>query len=269
MLLALVVACTGPELPETEWFQVPPAPVRDLRIEGVTEADLVGRWTLVVVGWMSCPDVCPAALRGLASVAAEDDVQVWFVSIDPDRDRDRLQDVAWYHDDLRGLTGTRDALDGLVQTLGLSYAPDGDAWEHSTSAALVDPEANLVGYVLQPSDPLSLRRALDRARASYEPHADLWTADGPPGAEMWAVYGELKAGVQGVRAPGYGQAQLHQTVVRDGRARMEPRSSLPAGSRLEPGGTHLMVGGGSPPADRLLLDLELSDGRALVLAPVR
>lgn len=269
MLWLALVGCGAPALPETEWVDVPPTPVRDVALEGVDDRDLVGHWTVVVIGYLTCPDVCPTALRGLSEVAGEEDVEVWFVSIDPDRDRGRLADVRWYHESIRGLTGTREALDELVATLGLAYAPDGTSWEHSTSAAVVDPEANVVGYALQPGNGASMRRVLDRVRRAHEPHADLWTAEGPPTAEMWAIYGRLSADVLGVEARGYEEAHLHQTVVRDGRARMETRSSLPRGSVLEPGGTHLMIGGGSAPDDSVLVDLRLADRQVLVAAPVR
>jgi len=56
-----------------------------------TEADLVGRPTALFFGFITCPDICPTTLATLATLKAQlgpqgDDIQVVFVTVDPERD---------------------------------------------------------------------------------------------------------------------------------------------------------------------------------------
>src|SRR5664279_5922545 len=57
----------------------------------VTEAALQGHWTVVFFGYTYCPDVCPTTLQTLAQAQNQlgpngRDLQVLFVSVDPQRD---------------------------------------------------------------------------------------------------------------------------------------------------------------------------------------
>src|ERR1700754_2682307 len=57
----------------------------------VDQTILNGKWTLVFFGFTYCPDYCPTTLSMLAATKAElgdraDDVQIVFISVDPERD---------------------------------------------------------------------------------------------------------------------------------------------------------------------------------------
>jgi protein SCO1/2 len=61
----------------------------------ISQASLQGKWSYVFFGYMSCPDVCPNTLHELNSFrslladeagAEPEELQVIFVSVDPDRD---------------------------------------------------------------------------------------------------------------------------------------------------------------------------------------
>jgi protein SCO1/2 len=57
----------------------------------VDQSLLDGKWSLVFFGFTYCPDYCPTTLQGLAATearlgAAADDLQIVFVSVDPERD---------------------------------------------------------------------------------------------------------------------------------------------------------------------------------------
>jgi protein SCO1/2 len=57
----------------------------------VNQGVLNGKWSAVFFGYTYCPDVCPTTLQTLAQAkvalgAAARDLQVVFVSVDPDRD---------------------------------------------------------------------------------------------------------------------------------------------------------------------------------------
>lgn len=60
-----------------------------------TLADFNGKVVLVFFGYTQCPDVCPTTLARFATVAKElgpdaDNLQVLFVSVDPERDTQEL-----------------------------------------------------------------------------------------------------------------------------------------------------------------------------------
>ena len=88
------------------------------------------------------------------------------MSVDPERDDlTRIGAyVRWFDGRIRGLTGSRAQLDHAVQALGLHYervTEDGVVRvEHSTAAAVVDPQGRLVGYTLRPSDGAAFARDL-------------------------------------------------------------------------------------------------------------
>lgn len=276
--LLVLLGCNGPDLqlPETELVPVPPRPVRGLHLAGpdgpLDESAFVGRWTLVSLGWLRCPDVCPTALRGYADLLPMDDVHVWFVDIDPEHDSEHLVDqVRWYDPDILPVTGSRAALDHFATSIGLAYRPDGDGWEHSTSAALVDPQANVVGYVLRPGDAVSTRSAIEALQRQHRPSADLWVRSAPPGAQVLAGFGDIHATIVGLSAPAFERAELHASLEVDGMMRMERLDAVNGGRTLAPGNDHIMlIGPKQPTHDSVLLDLEHAAGtRSLVRAPIR
>src|SRR5512135_927721 len=80
-------------------------------------SDLRGKWILLAYGYTHCPDVCPLTLSHLRDVkktidANSDQVQVVFVTIDPDRDTTDIMRQYVAHFDqqftqkFKGLTGT-------------------------------------------------------------------------------------------------------------------------------------------------------------------
>lgn len=78
-----------------------------------------------------------------------------------------------------------------------------------------------------------------------------WIREAPPASQVLAGYmtiintGDAPAEITGISSPDFTRAELHQTRVEDGVARMVPVASIPvpAGGRvrLEPGGMHLML----------------------------
>ena len=112
---------------------------------------------------------------------------------------------------------------------------------------------------------------------------DPWVREPPPGATVLAAYLTLtnRSGspqmLLGASSPLFEQIEIHQTVERDGTARMvrQERLEVPPGGQLSfaPGSYHLMLIG--PRAtlhegDTVDLRLELEGGDAVdVSAPVR
>lgn len=119
---------------------------------------LRGQWTLVFVGYTSCPDICPMTMAKLAALQPKlqqmtsTPVQIWFVSVDPKRDTpvQLAQYVKHFNQPaLKARTADHPALFPFVRQLGLMYAiPQQQEGrylvDHSASIALIGPKADVV-----------------------------------------------------------------------------------------------------------------------------
>ena len=92
--------------------------------------ELRGHWTLVFLGFTSCPDVCPTTLAELAGAqkqweAIPDSLRprVLFVSVDPERDTPaRLGEyVHAFHKDTLAATADVPSLERFTTALGLVF----------------------------------------------------------------------------------------------------------------------------------------------------
>lgn len=127
----------------------------------VTEASLRGRWTVVFIGFVSCPDICPTTLTDMAKAqrawAALPEAQrprLLFVSIDPERDTPEL--IAGYarhfHPETVAATQPDLArLETFTNSLSLVFrkVPQGDTYtmDHSVSMVVLDPEVRVAGVI--------------------------------------------------------------------------------------------------------------------------
>jgi len=131
--------------------------------------DLRGRWSLVFLGFASCPDVCPNALYSLSLVeqslpntgSNSAPKQFLFVSVDPERDTGERLDayVEHFNPAFRAATGTPGQLADLANQLGTGFQiaehePGAASYDvyHSSSVVLVDPRGRLRGAFQQPLD---------------------------------------------------------------------------------------------------------------------
>ena len=117
--------------------------------EPVTKAQFKGQWNLVFLGYTSCPDICPLTLAKLNAVykelEADYPLQIWFVSVDPNRDtaEKRKQYIDYFNPNFLAVSGQHKDLFPVVRELGLIYAISDTtkadyAVDHSASVALVD-----------------------------------------------------------------------------------------------------------------------------------
>jgi len=284
-LLGALASCRcGPDAPAAWLDTVQPAePRRALRgwalhrADGspFDEGDLVGRTSLVFVGYTRCPDVCPTTLSLLCGLGELDPpVRVVFLSVDPEHDRAGLADYTRHFDeDIVGITGSREAVDHAVAQLGAAYAFRDGRVDHSTSLFVVDANANVAGFVLRPSTVEGVQRDLAALRSHRPPRlrADLTAPPAPPGAPG-VVYGTLgapeAATITALSSPDVDRVELHRTVHRGPMSGMQPVDVLQIGPdapvELAPGGLHLMLLG-ERRAAAPILDVAFEDGgRALV-----
>lgn len=137
--------------------------------------ELRGHWTLVFLGFTSCPDVCPTTLTELAQAQKQwepipDSLRprVVLVSIDPQRDTPaRLGEYAHaFHKDTIAATADVPSLERFATSLGMVFQkapgkhfeqnPDDYTMDHSASIAVLDPQGRLAGLIRPPFNPQAI-----------------------------------------------------------------------------------------------------------------
>lgn len=121
----------------------------------VTEEIFAGRPLAMYFGFTHCPDICPTTLARLAAATrnlpedTREDLQLAFVSVDPDRDgpEQLARYTAAFSDRMLGLTGTQKQLTALTRRYRVTYGyeePDADGdYEVSHSSAILVFDADL------------------------------------------------------------------------------------------------------------------------------
>ena len=136
----------------------PPAPQIELaKLDGETFklSDQKGKAVLLFFGYTSCPDVCPTTLAELKSamdgVKAAEQVQVVFISVDPNRDTpEKIQQyVNHFNENFIGLSGSLNELEMIWEDYGIfreevqSDSAFGYIVNHTARVYLIDLDGNL------------------------------------------------------------------------------------------------------------------------------
>ena len=131
-------------------------------------SDQNGKVVLIFFGFTSCPDVCPTTLAEL-NLALDDmnadpeDVQVIFISVDPDRDSpEKIQEyVERFNSSFTGLSGSLEELQPIWGEYGVfrEIVPGSTAMDytvnHTARVILIDPQGNMrlsYGFQTPPED---------------------------------------------------------------------------------------------------------------------
>lgn len=143
--------------------EIKPFKLVDQNQQTFTNDSLSGKWSLVFLGYLSCPDICPMTMAKLANLlpklhsVAEQPVQVLFVSVDPQRDiaERRKEYVEYFNPDIVGLGAEHKDLFPFVRNLGLMYSiPSGEEQnyfvDHSASVVLINPQG-LIAAIFKPT----------------------------------------------------------------------------------------------------------------------
>ncbi len=114
---------------------------------------LMGHWTIVLFGFLHCPDICPTSLSQLATLAAslsektiDKNVSYVFVSVDPGRDSvvEVGQYVRYFDSSILGVTGSEEQLTQFSRSLGIRFkvSPGNEDYTvaHSIKFSIIDPE---------------------------------------------------------------------------------------------------------------------------------
>lgn len=159
------------------------------------------KWALLYFGFTSCPDVCPIDLSKINQahqlMGKSDQLQVVFISVDPNRDIGKLDNFASaFNPSFRGLTANQDELMLISKTLGVYHEvvksqemaeEDHSDHEHShdsnkivtdenqssskvahydidhtSSYLLFNPKLELVALLTNPHNPEPMANALDK-----------------------------------------------------------------------------------------------------------
>jgi protein SCO1/2 len=140
----------------------PPREAPDFTLQGskgapVTLSKLRGKVVLLYFGFTLCPKICPVTVTRLAEVfkglgPAASDVQVVFVTVDPDRDTPaRLREfLEFFNPSFLGATDKEEALDAVKQAYGILATKAasenkklGYEVHHSSSIYMIDRQGKL------------------------------------------------------------------------------------------------------------------------------
>lgn len=162
--------------------EIPPFELSDHDGKVFDNERLVGKWSLITLGFTQCPDVCPFVLSNLQATHAEvglrtrpDNLpQVIFVGVDQKRDEPILKDyVTYFHPDFLGVTGPWDRMTKFVEGID-GYAklgkPDKDGnydVQHTASIIVVAPSGRIVAKLSPPLDPGTVAEYLIRRQIMY------------------------------------------------------------------------------------------------------
>lgn len=166
--MPLFAAKSDPETVE------PPKPLgaftlTDHRGFAFNKESLTGKWSLVLIGFTQCPDICPFTLQNLTLVIEQLSLrvtpdklpQVIFVGVDPDRDKPVLGDyVNAFNPDFLGATGEWSELTKLVEGLeGFARIEGKEPGKsdyqvfHSAFVGVIDPQGRLAARLNPPMNP--------------------------------------------------------------------------------------------------------------------
>ncbi len=129
--------------------------------EVISLSDFKDNVVLIFFGYTSCPDVCPTTLTSIAaalnklSISELKEVQVLFISVDPERDTaEKLKGFTeYFHPNILGVSGTKQAIDKVVKQYASAYSKVKNGSEvgylvdHSSAIYVVDQDGQLVNML--------------------------------------------------------------------------------------------------------------------------
>lgn len=118
--------------------------------------DFKGKLVLLFFGYTNCPVVCPTTMSTLNDALQElgdlsSDVQVLFVTVDPDRDTPEVLSkyVPYFNASFIGLSGAKEEIEAVINRYGAAYIlgkQDEDGYYevgHTSTIFLIDRQGRL------------------------------------------------------------------------------------------------------------------------------
>ncbi len=142
----------------------------------VSLSDFEGKVVLIFFGYTSCPDICPMTMSVVDNVVDNlgdkgDQVQVLFVSVDPERDtQEKLKSyMEYFNDSFIGLSGTSEEIDEVADDYNVFYEKEyvDSASDyligHNSSVLLITPKGEIfLRYPQNKMDPVSIASDIER-----------------------------------------------------------------------------------------------------------
>lgn len=180
---AMLGAC-GPDQPQTANFYATDITGADFAHDfhltdhnghARTLADFKGKAVALFFGYTHCPDVCPTTMADLASAMRlmgerSNDVQVLFVTLDPERDTQELlaQYVPSFDSRFLGLYGTPEQTAAVARDFKVFYAKqesaghDGYTIDHSAGVYAFDKAGKVRLYFKYAQKPAEIAHDLEQ-----------------------------------------------------------------------------------------------------------
>lgn len=134
-----------------------------------TNEQLQGKWSFVFFGYTHCPDICPSTLQNmafmdkfLAQEEARKDLQIIFISVDPERDTvaHLNQYIPYFNKDFIGVTGEQNEINKLTKSIGILNEIDPADQNtgnydvtHSSAIIILNKKGEYLGLMSPPHDP--------------------------------------------------------------------------------------------------------------------
>jgi protein SCO1/2 len=141
-------------------------------------ADFRGKVVVVFFGYTQCPDICPTTLTGMAETMKllgdqAKNVQVLFITLDPERDTPQLlaKYAPAFYPTFLGLYGDPQTIAKTAQTFKVFYQkqpgsnPNVYSIDHSAGSYVFDPKGRLRLYVGQADKPATISADFKRLLA--------------------------------------------------------------------------------------------------------
>lgn len=153
---------------------VPAFSLKDQSGKAFEQKNLKGKWSIILLGYTHCPDVCPFTLQNMALVYEElkamlrpDSLpQVVFLAVDPERDQEHLESYVPHFDpSFKGITGDPEQIKLLVEGIQGFYrlekkSKDDEAYtvRHSAKVDIISPNGEMIASVNPPMEPVETAR---------------------------------------------------------------------------------------------------------------
>ena len=130
---------------------------------------LKNHWSMIFIGFTTCPDVCPVTLGNLEAVRAEMGLRVSperipriiFLAVDPARDVPVLKEyLGYFHPQYIGISGEVNQIGSLINSLDAFYRLDKKHTDdndydvlHTAYVSLINPAGEMVAKLNPPFHP--------------------------------------------------------------------------------------------------------------------
>ncbi|MDC1476786.1 SCO family protein [Porticoccaceae bacterium] len=130
---------------------------------------LKNHWSMIFIGFTTCPDVCPVTLGNLEAVRAEMGLRVSperipriiFLAVDPARDVPILKEyLGYFHPQYIGISGEVNQIGSLIDSLNAFYRLDKKHTDdndydvlHTAYVSLINPAGEMVAKLNPPFHP--------------------------------------------------------------------------------------------------------------------